>query len=92
MSERQAASHLLNNLKRHNMSNNTSTSFTTGPGLPSLLTVLFVALKLMGYIAWSWWWVFSPLWIPLAIVLAFIIVVGVVAVFSFLIAAITHKI
>lgn len=26
-----------------------------------LLTVLFVGLKLAGIIAWSWWWVVSPL-------------------------------
>lgn len=29
----------------------------------TLLTVLFVGLKLTHYIAWSWWWVLSPLWI-----------------------------
>lgn len=28
-----------------------------------LLTVLFIGLKLTGYIAWSWFWVLSPLWI-----------------------------
>ncbi len=28
-----------------------------------LLFVLFVGLKLTGYIAWSWIWVTSPLWI-----------------------------
>lgn len=54
-----------------------------GPGLPGLLTVLFVGLKLTGYISWSWWWVLSPIWIPLAIVLgilaAFLLVVGIIA-------------
>lgn len=34
----------------------------------SLLTILFIGLKLTGYIDWSWWWVLSPLWIPLALV------------------------
>lgn len=29
----------------------------------SLLTVLFIGLKLTGYIAWSWLWVLSPLWL-----------------------------
>lgn len=29
-----------------------------------LLTILFIALKLTGYIDWSWWWILSPLWIP----------------------------
>lgn len=31
--------------------------------LPSLLTVLFVALKLTHVIAWSWVWVLAPAWI-----------------------------
>lgn len=30
----------------------------------TLLTVLFVGLKLTGNIIWSWWWVLSPLCIP----------------------------
>lgn len=46
--------------------------------LPSLLLVLFVALKLTGVIAWSWWWVLSPLWIPLALAAVVLLVVGVV--------------
>jgi hypothetical protein len=43
------------------MSNNTSSS--SGIGFPGLLTVLFVGLKLTGYISWPWVWVLSPLWI-----------------------------
>ena len=27
------------------------------------LTILFVGLKLSGHIAWSWWWILSPLWV-----------------------------
>ena len=27
-----------------------------------LLAVLFIGLKLTGLIAWSWWWVYAPLW------------------------------
>lgn len=38
-----------------------------------LLTVLFAGLKLCGVIDWSWWWVFGPVWIPLAITLAIIL-------------------
>lgn len=33
-----------------------------GVGLPDLLGILFIGLKLTGYINWSWWWVLSPLW------------------------------
>ena len=32
-----------------------------------LLGVLFVALKLTGYITWSWWWVTLPFWGVLAL-------------------------
>lgn len=38
---------------------------------PGLLTTLFVYLKLTNQIDWSWWWVTSPLWLPVIIVLAF---------------------
>lgn len=34
-----------------------------GIGFVGALTILFIALKLTGVIAWSWWWVLSPLWI-----------------------------
>ena len=45
-----------------------------GIGLPTLLTVLFVGLKITGYIDWSWWWVVSPLWIGFVAVIAFFII------------------
>jgi hypothetical protein len=45
----------------------------TGIGLDVILFVVFLILKLTGHIDWSWWWVTSPLWIPIAIVITFII-------------------
>jgi uncharacterized protein (DUF983 family) len=44
--------------------------------LLSLLTMIFIALKIIGIISWSWWWVFSPAWIPLtvALLLSFVVV------------------
>ena len=62
------------------MSNTTNTS-GSGVGFGSLLTLLFIGLKLGHVIDWSWWWVLCPLWIPVAIFGAFfmmIIVIGVV--------------
>lgn len=41
------------------------TTAATGPGLSTLLTVLFVGLKLANVIAWPWWQVLAPLWISL---------------------------
>lgn len=40
----------------------------------TLLTIAFIVLKLTHVIDWSWWWVLSPTWIPLAILLAFILI------------------
>lgn len=34
---------------------------------PGTLTLIFIVLKLLGVIAWSWWWVLCPVWIPLLI-------------------------
>lgn len=46
-----------------------------GSGFAGVLTVLFVILKLIGVINWSWLWVLSPLWItslPTLLVLAIV--------------------
>ena len=40
-----------------------SKTVVRGPGFASLLTLLFIALKLTGVIAWPWIWVLAPLWI-----------------------------
>lgn len=32
-------------------------------GICTALTILFVALKLIGVISWAWVWVLSPFWI-----------------------------
>lgn len=38
-------------------------------GFFSVLTLIFVTLKLTNVIAWSWWWVLSPLWLPWIVLL-----------------------
>jgi hypothetical protein len=55
------------------MSKNNNTS-SGGIGFLGLLTCIFITLKLIGTIAWSWWLILAPTWIPLAIA---IIVCGV---------------
>ena len=40
----------------------------SGIGFPGLLTLIFITLKLTGYITWSWVRVLSPLWITFLIV------------------------
>lgn len=55
------------------MANNNSIHVSSG-GFASALTILFIALKLIGIIEWSWVWVLSPLWISWAIALVLLIV------------------
>jgi len=54
-----------------------TTASSSGIGLGGMLTVLFIGLKLCNQINWSWWWVLSPLWIPLAVILALCLIFGV---------------
>lgn len=49
------------------MSNSNNTS-SGGIGLLGCVFIVFLVLKLMGYITWSWWWVTAPLWIPIGVV------------------------
>jgi energy-coupling factor transporter transmembrane protein EcfT len=41
---------------------NTSSSSSSGIGAIGLLGCIFVTLKLLGKITWSWWWVTLPFW------------------------------
>ena len=54
--------------KFKDMSDNKSTGSRISIGFSGLLAILFIALKLTGYITWSWLWVLAPIWIPLIIV------------------------
>lgn len=54
-----------------------SSSSSSGIGFVGLLTIVFITLKLTGHIAWSWWWVLSPLWISFGIgIIIFLAVLG----------------
>ena len=56
------------------------TSHSSGIGFFGLLTILFIGLKLTGYIDWSWFWVLSPLLIGLGLWLLIVLVIVLVAV------------
>lgn len=63
------------------MSNKSSSSSASGGvGFSGLLTIVFITLKLLGYINWSWWWVVSPIWISVLLVILIFIIVFVFAV------------
>jgi len=56
--------------------NNTS----NGIGFGTVLFLVFLVLKLTGNIDWSWWWVTSPLWIPITLGVIVLCVIGLIAV------------
>ena len=51
----------------------TTEKSSSGVGFFSLLGILFIGLKLADIIAWSWWLVTAPLWGPMIIIIAMII-------------------
>jgi len=58
-----------------------SGSKSSGIGFAGLLTIVFITLKLIGEISWSWWWVLSPLWIGISVVISFVLLVMILALF-----------
>ena len=50
-----------------------------GISLGTVLFIVFLVLKLTEKIDWSWWWVTSPIWIPVALVLVGAIIVGILS-------------
>lgn len=64
------------------MSETSSKSSGGGIGFAGLLTIVFIVLKLVGVIAWSWWWVLSPLWIGFIlwlVLVAVLVLIGLAA-------------
>ena len=56
------------------MEKNNSTTVKAGVGLAELMFLVFLVLKLIGFIDWSWWWVTAPLWIPFIIVIVLFVI------------------
>lgn len=64
------------------MSEKSSSSSSGGIGFCGMLTVLFIGLKLTGYIDWTWIWVLSPLWIGFAFSISVVLIILAVAALS----------
>lgn len=56
------------------MENNKITIGCTSPLVVIIFLAFFLA-KIYNKIDWSWWWVFSPLWIPIVIGITFVIII-----------------
>ena len=57
-------------MKKYNNDNS-----STGLGFTSVLTIVFVVLKLCKVINWSWLWVLSPLWMG---TILWLIIIGII--------------
>ena len=50
-----------------------------GVGFFTLLGILFIGLKLTGYIGWSWWLVTLPIWGSMAALLLVLFIIVLLA-------------
>lgn len=44
-----------------------------GIGFFGVLTIVFIVLKIIGLITWTWFWVLSPLWIDLILIVVILL-------------------
>ena len=59
------------------MSSNRNNS-SSGIGICGVLTIVFVVLKLVGVINWSWLWVLCPLWIDILLTVIVLVIITII--------------
>ncbi len=52
-----------------------NTNSSGGIGFFGLLTILFIGLKLTGYVHWSWWVVLSPMVAGIILMLIMLLII-----------------
>lgn len=62
------------------MSKESSSRASSGIGFTGLLTIVFIVLKLLNVIQWSWLWVLSPIWISIALAIFILVVALLIAI------------
>ena len=55
------------------MSSNRNSN-SSGIGICGVLTIVFIVLKLVGVINWSWLWVLCPLWIDILLTVIVLVI------------------
>ena len=70
------------------MDNNKKITISFATPLTVIVFLAFFFAKIFDKIDWSWWWVFSPLWIPLAIIGGIVAIVGLIYLSAIIIDAI----
>ena len=51
-----------------------------GIGFVGLLTLIFITLKLLHIIDWSWWWVLAPIWVNLVLGTILVLIIVIIAI------------
>lgn len=59
------------------MSSNRNSS-RSGIGICGVLTIVFVVLKLVGVINWSWLWVLCPSWIDILLTVIILVIIAII--------------
>ena len=57
---------------------NNSSSYA-GIGVVGVLEIIFIVLKLVGVIDWSWWIILIPLWIDLGMSFILVLIVFIIS-------------
>ena len=57
------------------MKNKNYNASNTGVGILGVLLIIFIVLKLVGVVTWSWWIVLIPLWIEIGLLIIVILVI-----------------
>ena len=63
----------------------------SGMGLADVVFVVFLVLKLIGVINWSWWWITAPLWGQIVLGIAIVLLVFIISWIIVLFEMIFHK-
>ena len=53
-------------------------SSSSGIGICGVLTIVFIVLKLVGVINWSWLWVLCPLWIDILLTVIVLVIITII--------------
>ena len=59
------------------MSSNRS-SKSSGIGICGVLTIVFIVLKMVGVVNWSWLWVLCPLWIDILLTIIVLVIITII--------------
>lgn len=63
-------------------SSSKSSSSGGGVGIPTVIQIVFIILKVVGVIEWSWFWVLSPTWLSILVVIFVLLIVFIAKVIS----------